>query len=132
MKNRQSDVILFQARERAMPFQVSLSSADIVSLAMESLQLAKLVATEQRDLEAIRADHIAKAQFLRNLHEEVITFMENTYKERSQMIDVINQNAQLLIKCGEYAAAKEIMTRLTEFMSNNSPLRSVAELRRGY
>lgn len=132
MNYRRSDVVLFQARERAMPFQVTLNSADIVSLAMESIQLAKLVATEQRDLEAIRSDHALKAQYLHNLHEEVITYMGNTYKERSQMIEVINQNAQLLIKCGEYAAAKEIMTRLTEFMSNNSPLRSVAELRREY
>jgi hypothetical protein len=131
MKNTTTKITLFAARERAMPFQHNLNSVDIVTLAMESIQLAKLVATEQRDLEAIRTDYILKEQFLRNMHEEAITYMEKTYKERSQMIDVINQNAQLLIKFGEYAAAKEVITRLTEFISSNSPLRAISDLRHG-
>jgi hypothetical protein len=123
------EVQVLSAQNRSKPIPFTLHSTELFGLLVESVQLAKLIATEKRDLEAIRADYALRSQFLENLHKETLTFLENEYKERSQIIAAINENGKLLIVAGEYNAAQQIMNRLTDFIANNSPLKTALELR---
>ena len=131
MKENQKslEIQVLDAQNRAKPIPFTLHSTELFGLLVETIQLAKLVATEKRDLEAIRANYELRSQYLENLHTETLSFLENEYKERSQIISAISENAKLLILSGEYQAGQQIMNRLTDFIMNNSPLKSALELR---
>lgn len=123
------EVHVLQAQDRSRPVPFTLRAGDLYGLLSETIQLVKLVATKEKDLEAIRTDHALRSRHLENLHKETMLLIEKKYNERSQMIAGINENSKLLIAAGEYAAAQQIMNRLADFLSNNNPLREALEFR---
>ncbi|WP_165191747.1 hypothetical protein [Caulobacter soli] len=116
------------ARGRAEPLPFTLNSADVVTLAIEALQLAKLIATEARDLEAIRLDHALRAQRMGQLHDEMMLLIEREYQSRSQQVACIHDLVKLFIAAGQFEVAQQVMNRLTDILAV-SPLQMALQYR---
>lgn len=111
------DLQVRAARGRAEPVQFTLGAGDILTLAIEAMQLAKLVATEERDIMAIRADHALRSQRMADLHEEIMFLIEQEYQSRAQQVACIHEQVKLLIACDQFAIAQHIMDRLTDLLA---------------
>lgn len=130
MDKKPIDITLFQqAQQRSEPFTYQMHSNNLVGLAVEAIQLAKLVATEERDLEAIRTHHELRMQFLERTHEEILIDVQSRYTERAQIIDAIKEYAKMLVTAGEYGAAQQIMMQLAALLTSESPLATALNLR---
>lgn len=116
---------LRDAQNRSLAVPVTLKATDLVTLLAESIQLAKLVTTEKRDLEVIRNEYLLRAQQLQNDHNQIMFALEKLYSERSQMIDGINAHAKQLIDAGQYDAGHAIMNRMMDLLSKESPLEKI-------
>lgn len=128
-KTSSDQVQLINALNRAQPASFTLNSSDLTGLLIEAIQLAKLVTTEQRDLEVIRNEYTLKSQYLEQKHTEIITMIEKEYEGRAQIIGAINARAEQLISSGQYDAAQVILNRMIDIIESGSPLRSAMELR---
>ena len=121
---------LTDAHNRSLPVPININATDIVTLLAESIHLAKLVTTEKRDLEVIRSDYMLMAQKLQNDHEEIMSALDKAYSDRSKMIDVINENAKILMDAGQYAAGHAIMNRMIDLLALESPLEKILNSKR--
>ena len=122
-------VHLIDAHKRAKPIPFTLNSTDLTGLLIEAIQLGKLVATEKRDLEAIRSNYKERSERLENLHNEIMTEIKEFYGQRQAIIDKINHQSDQLIAAGQYDVAEVLLSKLIDMVANHSPLRTAIELR---
>lgn len=125
---RPIDVAVNNAQARSHPLTFTITATDIGKLLSEAVQLSTLIATEVRDLEAIRADLALRSQKLNNIHEEVMSLIKNEYRSRERQADLIHENVRLMIQAGQYKIAQEILNRLTDILAD-SPLKMAMEYR---
>lgn len=111
----------------SIPF--TFTSTDLTSLLIEGIQLGKLIATEERDLESIRTGYKLRSEFMENKHQEVMNEIERFYDDRQGTIDAINRQSELLIAAGQYEVAQVLLSKLIDMVASNSPLRSAMGLR---
>lgn len=114
----QTPLRLFNSDDGKDFFPFQLNSGDLASLAIESLQLAQILATEERDLAAIRSNHELRAKFLDQTHEKAMRELDVLMSRQSQIISVIEATAQTLIQAGEYQIAKQLMERLIVLLAS--------------
>lgn len=122
-------VHLLDAHKRAEPLPFTLHSTELMGLLVEAVQLGKLIATEERDLEAIRADYRLKSEYLEKQHTQIISEIEHFYGERKLIIDKINEQADRLTAAGQFEMAQALLNKLIDMVANHSPLRTTMELR---
>ncbi len=122
------DVQVRAARERAKPIPFRIQGTTVFDLLIESVNLAKLVATEARDLEAIRSDHTQRMRHLEAVHMRAMGFINGEYKERSEQVKLLNENVKLLIEMNQFEIAQQIMNRLADILAD-SPLKRAMNLR---
>jgi hypothetical protein len=122
------DVAVHAARNRANPLHFSITATNIPNLLSEVIQLAKLISTEERDIEAIRTDYMLRSQKLKEVHEEVLFMIEKEYSSRDKQTELIHENVKLLIVSGQYHLAQKILERLTDILSD-SPLKQAMQYR---
>ena len=122
------DIQVRDARGRAEPLPFRLQSTDITGLLVEAMQLAKLVATEERDLESIRTDFALRIREIDNSREKATMLISGEYKERSEQITLLNENVKLLIKMNQFDAAVLIMNRMADILAD-SPLKRAMPLK---
>lgn len=116
------------ARERMVPHGYQVLSTSIPGLLVEAMQLAKLVATEERDLASIRADFALRIRQLDDNREKALLLITNEYRERSEQIALLNENVRLLIQLHQFEIAQQIMNRMADILSD-SPLRRALPVR---
>ena len=125
---RPLDLAIQDAQNRSKPIPFKMHAIDVTTLLVESVQLAKLAATEERDLEAIRSDFALRTQKLSQIHEEVMFMVEKEYSERGQQTALIHKQVELLIGLGQYEIARQILNRLTDILAD-SPLKNALNYR---
>lgn len=116
------------ARERARSAGFRLAGGSISELLIESVRLAQLIATEARDLEAIRSDHAQRIKHLEDVHARAMALISGEYQERSEQVKLLNENVKLLIEMNQFEIAQQIMNRLADILSD-SPLKHAMNLR---
>lgn len=107
----------------------TLTATDIMTLARQSMELSKLVATEKRDLEAIRNHHTQRLQELANEHDQMMALIENEYKSRTLQTELIHEQARRLIDAEQFEIAERIIERLSQILAI-SPLEKVIKHRK--
>jgi hypothetical protein len=125
---RSLQTMIGSANARSLPGKFQLQSHDIVGLLKESFILAQLVATEKRDLLAIRADYELRLRQIEMNAQMSITMIQEEYKERSAQIAMLDKNVQLLIEVGQFEIASQIMNRMADILSE-SPLKRALSFR---
>jgi hypothetical protein len=103
-------------------------AADMVSLAVQSVQLAQVLATQERDIKAIETVHKERLKLLDNVHTEVMAMIDKEYASRDLQAQLIHSQVTLLIQAGQHEIAERILTRLTELLSQ-SPLEKAMQYR---
>ena len=121
------DVLVRDARSRAEPIPFRFQSTNIPGLLVEAMQLAKILATEERDLEALRSDFALRIRKLDDNREKAVLLINGEYKERSEQIALLNENVKLLIGLNQFEIAQQIMNRMADILSD-SPLRRAMSL----
>ena len=122
------DIHVRDARGRAEPTPFRLQSTDIPGLLVEAMQLAKLLATEERDLAAIRTDFALRIREMDDNREKATQLITGEYKERSEQIALLNENVKLLISMNQFEIAQQIMNRMADILTD-SPLKRAMHLK---
>lgn len=120
--------ILSDAKKRAEPAQFALQSTDLIGLLKEAMELAKLKATEQRDLEVIRNDYMLKKQHLEEKHAQAMEMIQKSYADRKMIIDEISGIAKALIEAEQYEAGQAVVSQMLTIISKESPLQAIIEM----
>lgn len=115
------DVILRDASLRATSSTYRLQSVTVLDLLVEAVDLAKLLATEERDLLVIRSEYEHRAATLANEHATNVLLIDHDYEERKIQTEALNKAAHLFIKEGQHEIAQQIMNRLADILAS-SPL----------
>ena len=92
------------------------------------MQLAKLLATEERDLAAIRTDFALRIREMDDNREKATQLITGEYKERSEQIALLNENVKLLISMNQFEIAQQIMNRMADILTD-SPLKRAMHLK---
>lgn len=121
MENVPINATLLAARERGQPLPFQFQATDVIGLAKEVAEVCKLVATEERDLLAIRTHYELHAKLLEENHEQTMYKLQRHYDNQSQFIKSIEGFAALMVQAGEYAVAKQIMSELIEKLNTEAP-----------
>jgi len=121
-------VHLLDAQKRSEPTPFTLNATDIAGLLMEVIQLAKLKATEKRDLEAIRSDYLLKNSHLEQKHKQAMEMIKEEYAGRKQMIEEISILAKQMIDRGQYEIGYAIINRMLDIIAKESPLQKVMDM----
>lgn len=122
------DVIVRDATARAVPVTYRLQSLTVFDLLTEVVGLAKLLATEERDLLAIRTEYELRTASIANLHAVNLMLIDREYEERKVYTDSINRTVNILIEKGQYLIAQQLMNRLADILAS-SPLDKVLSKR---
>lgn len=117
-------IITKEAFQRAGGFQ--FKSNDLVGLFTEVTQLAKLHATEKRDLEAIQADFAIKMSEIEAIREATVTGIQGEYQMRNKIVDYINDRIKQLIDKDKYEEADKAMQRMMDILAD-SPLQKALD-----
>ncbi len=118
------EVITSEAFQRANGFQ--FKSNDLVGLFTEVTQLAKLHATEKRDLEAIQADFAIKMSEIEAIREATVSGIQSEYFMRNKIVDHINDRIKQLIDKDRYEEADKAMQRMMDILAD-SPLQKALD-----
>lgn len=125
---RPVDLILRDAVGRAAPGTYRLQSVTVLDLLTEAVGLAKLLATEERDLLAIRNEYELRTASLANSHTVDVLLIDREYEERKIQTETFNRTVHLLIGQGQFEIAQQLMNRLADILAV-SPLDKVLRKR---
>lgn len=122
------EVTIQQALGRAAPASYLLRSTTVLDLLVEAVELAKILATEERDLAAIRAEYEIRSARLANNHTENVMLINREYDERQIQINMLNDTVHKLITANQFIIAQQLMNRLADILAA-SPLDKVLKHR---
>ena len=122
------DLIVRDATARAAPVTYRLQSLTVFDLLTETVGLAKLLATEERDLLAIRTEYELRTASIANLHAVNMNLIDREYEERKINSESFFRSANFLMEKGQYEIAQQLMNRLADILAS-SPLDKVLSKR---
>lgn len=115
------EVTIQQSLGRSKPTSYLLQSTTMLDLLLEAVELAKILATEERDLLAIRSDYELRTAKLANSHALNVLSINHEYESRKIQMETFHRVVEKMMESGEFAPAQQLMNRLADILAM-SPL----------
>lgn len=111
------EVLLRNAVDRAAPRSYWLRSTSVADLVGEAIELAKLTSTQERDVEAIRAEYKLRSAKIANEHAENLLLINREYGLQELQIQSFHEVVKLLISAGQFGIVQQLANRLGDILA---------------